>query len=144
MGPADELSSISRTEAPHFESGPQEESWDQNDTVLTLRGVVPENLFHLSGHFPENPIVPGFVLVSWALGAIERAFKRKVEFIGMRHIKFRQALRPGSAFLLRAELGDSAANRRQAVFTFATPPALGGASATSSATNICSGVIEYE
>ena len=150
MIPADEHSSLSKLLT--IETWPREQSWDlqelQNGLELRMQGIVPGDLFHLSGHFPENPLVPGFVLVSWALGSVERALRREVKLIGLRQVKFRQPLRPGCVFMLHITLVDSAATPRKATFSFTTRAApkgsTDGTSTEASEGDLCSGVIDYE
>jgi 3-hydroxymyristoyl/3-hydroxydecanoyl-(acyl carrier protein) dehydratase len=46
----------------------------------------------LPGHFPQQPIVPGVLLLDHVLSALQRATGRRVT--GARQVKFTSALRP--------------------------------------------------
>lgn len=56
---------------------------------------VPERLIFLDGHFDEFPIVPGVVIVQWAVQQAERSFGRLGDFTGCEQLKFQRPLRPG-------------------------------------------------
>ena len=47
----------------------------------------------LAGHFPDNPIVPGVLLLDLALTAIAR--RRPVSLVAIETVKFLGLLRPG-------------------------------------------------
>ena len=120
---------------------PEEMRWAMTGSLLTLHGRVPCDLFHVAGHFPENPLVPGFVVVSWALAALERARERPLHLRTMKKMKFLRALRPGDAFVLRMELGISSSGQRQAAFSFLEDSA---GAAPLQEVPICAGVFEYD
>ncbi|MDA1076506.1 MAG: hypothetical protein O3A63_17380, partial [Proteobacteria bacterium] len=53
---------------------------------------------YFAGHFPDNPILPGFVQIRWARLACEGAFPDLVvlRFTGMSRIKFKRAVGPAT------------------------------------------------
>jgi len=55
----------------------------------------------LAGHFPDNPIVPGVILLERVAAAARRAFA--VELTGLPQVKFLHPLRPGETVELRIE-----------------------------------------
>jgi 3-hydroxymyristoyl/3-hydroxydecanoyl-(acyl carrier protein) dehydratase len=129
--------------AASFEAGhwPEHVRWEITGSRVSMYGRVPRDLFHLIGHFPENPLVPGFVVVSWALGALERSLQRPINVRAMRRLKFLRALRPGDAFLLSMELGACSSGRRQAAFSFLED---GEAPGSFQEVPFCSGVLDYD
>ncbi|MGR2739531.1 AMP-binding protein [Billgrantia sp. Q4P2] len=67
--------------------------------LLTLE--VPERLVFLEGHFEEYPLVPGVVMVQWAIELANDSFGETGEFKGIERLKFQRVLRPGSRFTLQ-------------------------------------------
>lgn len=61
---------------------------------VTLQICVPAAEQELGGHFPDFPIVPGVLLVAWAIELASRSFDLGT-FIGVSSAKFRRPLRPG-------------------------------------------------
>lgn len=67
--------------------------------LLTLE--VPERLIFLHGHFDEHPLVPGVVIVQWAIELAAESFGELGDFRGIERLKFRLPLRPGTRFTLQ-------------------------------------------
>ena len=61
---------------------------------------VPERLAYLRGHFDRFPLVPGVVMVQWALQTAERSFGALGDFQRLERLKFQAMLRPGMRFQL--------------------------------------------
>ncbi|CAM3599377.1 AMP-binding protein [Halomonas sp. FME1] len=84
---------------------PKEPRWlgehllDANSCLLTLE--VPERLAFLEGHFDEYPIVPGVVMVQWAIHYAHDIFGHRGLFLGIERLKFTRALLPGTRFTLQ-------------------------------------------
>ncbi|PAU78110.1 AMP-binding protein [Halomonas salipaludis] len=72
---------------------------DPATCLLTLE--VPERLVFLEGHFEEYPLVPGVVMVQWAIELANDSFGETGEFQGIERLKFQRVLRPGSRFTLQ-------------------------------------------
>ncbi|MGR4067252.1 AMP-binding protein [Billgrantia sp. C5P2] len=72
---------------------------DPATCLLTLE--VPERLVFLEGHFEEYPLVPGVVMVQWAIELANDSFGETGEFKGIERLKFQRVLRPGSRFTLQ-------------------------------------------
>ncbi|EPC01173.1 hypothetical protein L861_11400 [Litchfieldella anticariensis FP35 = DSM 16096] len=72
---------------------------DPCSCLLTLE--VPERLIFLEGHFDEYPLVPGVVMVQWAIELAGKYFGEPGEFQGIERLKFQRVLRPGSRFTLQ-------------------------------------------
>tara|TARA_R110000850_G_scaffold129510_2_gene249454 strand:+ start:2218 stop:3909 length:1692 start_codon:yes stop_codon:yes gene_type:complete len=67
--------------------------------LLTLE--VPERLIFLEGHFDEYPLVPGVVMVQWAIECANDCFAELGEFQGIERLKFQRVLQPGARFTLQ-------------------------------------------
>lgn len=66
-----------------------------SQTVRTLTLEVPEKLIFLDGHFDRFQLVPGVVLVQWAVQLGQQAFGERAGFSGVEQLKFQRPLRPG-------------------------------------------------
>lgn len=71
----------------------------QHGQLLTLE--VPEKLVFLDGHFDRFQLVPGVVLVQWAMQLGQLAFGERAGFRGVEQLKFQRPLRPGTRFTLQ-------------------------------------------
>lgn len=69
-----------------------------DDCTVTL--MIPPGLDCLRGHFPGAPVVPGVVLVGWALALGARHLGTPPECREMEALKFHRVLRPGQAVTL--------------------------------------------
>ena len=72
---------------------------DANSRLLTLE--VPERLVFLEGHFDQYPLVPGVVMVQWAIHYAHDIFGHRGLFLGIERLKFTRALLPGTRFTLQ-------------------------------------------
>ncbi len=61
---------------------------------------VPERLIYLRGHFNGFALVPGVVMIQWALQAAEQSFGALGQFQRLERLKFQTMLRPGMRFQL--------------------------------------------
>ncbi|MFI8381543.1 AMP-binding protein [Pseudomonas sp. NPDC079086] len=73
----------------------------EQDGEWQLQLVVPLDLAHFTGHFPQTPVLPGVVQVDWA----QQLARSLIEdlpprFSGMEVLKFQQLVRPGDRLLL--------------------------------------------
>ena len=67
---------------------------------------VPSRLRYLAGHFPRLPVVPGVVLVQWAIELATEHFGDLGTFCAVERLKFQKILRPGLRFSLHLERRD--------------------------------------
>ena len=72
---------------------------------LTLE--VPERLAFLEGHFSDFPLVPGVVMVQWAIESARDRFDGLGDFQGIERLKFQRMLRPGTRFTLHLTRRDA-------------------------------------
>jgi 3-hydroxyacyl-[acyl-carrier-protein] dehydratase len=64
---------------------------------------IPADHPAYSGHFPEQPVLPGVVLLDAALQALERAGRGAPGRWDVNSVKFQSAVRPGEALTLEHE-----------------------------------------
>lgn len=64
---------------------------------------VPERLAFLEGHFDGFPLVPGVVMIQWAIDLAGETFGALGGFQGVERLKFQRMLRPGARFTLALE-----------------------------------------
>ncbi len=73
----------------------------EQDGEWQLELVVPLDLAHFTGHFPQTPVLPGVVQVDWAQQLARRLIKDlPPRFSGMEVLKFQQLVRPGDQLQL--------------------------------------------
>jgi 3-hydroxymyristoyl/3-hydroxydecanoyl-(acyl carrier protein) dehydratase len=92
-----------------------EASTADGDGAVTLRFTVPQTLPALEGHFPGNPIVPGYMIVRWAVTLSSTAFDASWYLFKARSVKFLLPVRPGTVLQARfqrtiPEAGPGSAN----------------------------------
>jgi hypothetical protein len=74
-----------------------------DDARQVLQLEVPPDLLFFDGHFDVAPVVPGVVLVDWAVAQVENAFGLKPPLVGIEVLKFQKLVLPGAALSLRLE-----------------------------------------
>jgi len=88
------------------------ENWIRNKSMVGIKNVTFNEPF-FNGHFPENPVMPG-VLIIEALGQtgavlMSKSLEVSVEgktifFLGVDGVKFRSPVRPGDQLKLHVEV----------------------------------------
>lgn len=68
---------------------------------LTL--AVPPDLEYFDGHFPQVPLLPGVVQVTWAIQLGRAHLPLDAEFRGLSAVKFTRVIQPGSTVTLRLD-----------------------------------------
>jgi len=91
----------------------------ENEVTLTI-GMSPE-LVAFSGHFPDNPILPGVVQIDWVMRFAAVHFGIKKIAAPDFQVKFRNVIRPGEPIALTLKLDHS---KRQLSFTYQSGHAL--------------------
>ncbi len=66
----------------------------------TVHGVIGPDHPALAGHFPGNPVVPGVVLLTELLRAVEERLHWTSDAVMVTSVKFAQLLRPCEPFTL--------------------------------------------
>jgi 3-hydroxymyristoyl/3-hydroxydecanoyl-(acyl carrier protein) dehydratase len=61
----------------------------------TFRAPAADSLFY-GGHFPNHPILPGVVALSWMLAAAERFLRRPIPAAELLNVKFQIVVAPGT------------------------------------------------
>ena len=74
---------------------------------------VAEDHPSLPGHFPNQPIVPGVLLLDHVLSRLQHETGRSV--VRLQHVKFTSALRPQEQATVRCEVCGESASFRVAV-----------------------------
>ena len=64
---------------------------------------VPEELFYLQGHFPQQPILPGVIQIHWAIQLAASRLGVKPLFGGIEALKFHRVIRPLTPLKLTLE-----------------------------------------
>jgi 3-hydroxyacyl-[acyl-carrier-protein] dehydratase len=63
-------------------------------------GCIPADHPALAGHFPGHPVVPGVLLLSEVLAAIEDQWRLAPGPVSWAGVKFTALLRPGESFVM--------------------------------------------
>jgi 3-hydroxymyristoyl/3-hydroxydecanoyl-(acyl carrier protein) dehydratase len=65
--------------------------------------IIPETHPSLPGHFPDNPIVPGVVILNEVMEAVRETSSTPISFLGLPTAKFLSPLRPGEALAIQID-----------------------------------------
>jgi 3-hydroxyacyl-[acyl-carrier-protein] dehydratase len=82
-------------------------------TELTLSAPYDHACY--ADHFPGNPLVPGALLLKWIVALIEKECHCTI--IGIKHMKFLMAIKPGDPLLLKLAFDTSATQFKLEVYT---------------------------
>lgn len=77
---------------------------DENSTSDTIcaKLVVGSDSYWFSGHFPDEPILPGIALLSMVHEAIREATGCNSIVRDFRKIRFKQVIKPGDRIFIKA------------------------------------------
>ncbi|MBF0102866.1 MAG: hypothetical protein HQK77_18355 [Desulfobacterales bacterium] len=67
-----------------------------------FRGSVelPKDSLWFSGHFPDDPILPGVAQVGMVLNAIQQLHKRPLKILKISRVRFKQIIRPEDSLMV--------------------------------------------
>jgi 3-hydroxymyristoyl/3-hydroxydecanoyl-(acyl carrier protein) dehydratase len=82
-----------------------------------------------SGHFPDNPILPGIAQLDMVADCIAAAWENMVTMTGVSRIKFRKIVRPGEPLDIRATW-----DKKKGQYAFQV---------TSRDEDVCSGIMRF-
>lgn len=82
---------------------------------VSLKLHIPVDLLYFKGHFSQQPIVPGVVLVDWVAHFTNHYFSISSDFKDIRKLKFHQIIEPNDIVFLDIEFQS---NKHAAGFTF--------------------------
>ena len=74
---------------------------DYQDEAVDLQLRVPPGLVYFSGHFPEQPILPGVTQLAWVEQFGKLFFNIGLPFLRMEVIKFKKIIRPGDIIQMK-------------------------------------------
>jgi 3-hydroxymyristoyl/3-hydroxydecanoyl-(acyl carrier protein) dehydratase len=61
---------------------------------VTLKLSIAPDTHWFTGHFPDEPVLPGVVQVDWALHYAEEIGFSPASFVGFSRVKFKAVVRP--------------------------------------------------
>jgi 3-hydroxymyristoyl/3-hydroxydecanoyl-(acyl carrier protein) dehydratase len=79
-----------------------------SDRTAELRLLIPSNNDCFNDHFPSAPIVPGIVLLHWAVEFARRFFEVDKHISSIEVLKFRKSIAPNSTVSLKLEIVEGA------------------------------------
>lgn len=77
---------------------------DEHTVILEL--PVSEDLIFFPGHFPQQSVLPGVVMVDWAVEFAERYLPVEIQFATMEAVKFRQVITPPAVVNLHLQVNE--------------------------------------
>jgi len=80
---------------------PQILECDYQDEAVDLQLRIPRGLVYFSGHFPEQPILPGVTQLAWVEHFGKLFFDIALPFLRMEVIKFKKIIRPGDIIQMK-------------------------------------------
>jgi 3-hydroxymyristoyl/3-hydroxydecanoyl-(acyl carrier protein) dehydratase len=58
----------------------------------------------LQGHFPDDPIVPGALLLTYVLGSLRARYSGQINVTGLQNVKFLSIVRPEEPFSIQYQV----------------------------------------
>lgn len=69
----------------------------QTENKFNVSCTIPKNLKFFEGHFPGNPVLPGYVIIDATLAMIKKASKKDLSLSTLKNAKFMNIVRPDQA-----------------------------------------------
>ncbi len=95
----------------------------------TASVTIPGNSYWFSGHFPDNPILPGIAQLKMAVDLVTQHGMANMRLTGLSRIKFRKIVRPEEQLDIQVTC-----NTAESYYTFKI---------TSGNTAVCSGKMHF-
>jgi 3-hydroxyacyl-[acyl-carrier-protein] dehydratase len=70
-------------------------------TKLSASVAISKDDQWFSGHFPENPILPGIAQIKLVVDLISGCTSKKLQVTGLNRVKFRKIITPGELLDIR-------------------------------------------
>ena len=71
--------------------------------IVMYTKVLPDSPW-FSGHFPDDPILPGIAQLEMALDGIKRLNQKNLRISGARKVRFKQFIRPNDKIKIKVVL----------------------------------------
>jgi 3-hydroxymyristoyl/3-hydroxydecanoyl-(acyl carrier protein) dehydratase len=68
---------------------------EKNPEEIQAEVSISENSPWFTGHFPEEPILPGIAQIQIVLDTVKKAFDKQVNLLTVNRVRFKQKVRPG-------------------------------------------------
>lgn len=76
---------------------------EKKGSAFLVEAIVPHELWCFKDHFPDNPIVPGYLQLVWLSELLNDFCPSKQRLRKFQRLKFHSPLRPGQHFVLEAK-----------------------------------------
>lgn len=70
------------------------------------QAIIDAESLWFSGHFPDNPVLPGVAQLKMVIDLLSRREFGKVRIAGLSRVKFRRLVRPGEVLDITVSTGD--------------------------------------
>jgi len=74
---------------------------------ITAKAEVPSGSPWFSGHFPDNPILPGVAILSIVFNTITESYGRKLKLVSISRVRFKKVITPCVKMLIHIKLADT-------------------------------------
>jgi len=71
-----------------------------NGDITAKAEVLPDSPW-FSGHFPDDPILPGIALLSMVFDAVTQAHPRKCIITGVKKVRFKRVVNPNDRLVIK-------------------------------------------
>jgi 3-hydroxyacyl-[acyl-carrier-protein] dehydratase len=77
------------------------------ETKITASVTTDGDSPWFSGHFPDNPILPGIAQLKMVVDLLAKEFAGKLSITGLSRVKFRKIVRPGEPLDIHVTSGNT-------------------------------------
>lgn len=99
------------------------------ETIMHSSIAIVHDTYWFSGHFPDNPVLPGIAQLKYVIDLISQQCGTNFQLAGLKRVKFRKIIQPGDMLDIRVT---SAGEENQ--YTFQV---------TSNKEDVCSGRMSF-